>query len=219
LAQLDDYTALRRGAFLWEPSGKITLRARVSAEKVPGTWGFGLWNDPFAMGVLTGLKGLRFPALPRAAWFFYASEDSYLSLRDDLPANGWMGMVIQSPDWSPVALALGLPVLPLLVLPPAVRALRGLARHIILQETAAICVDPTAWHAYELVWSEAGVCMKVDGEAVLDSGLSPGGPLGLVIWIDNQYAATHPSGFLRYGTLASPEPLYLEIGDVNAIQD
>jgi hypothetical protein len=40
------------------------------------------------------------------------------------------------------------------------------------------------------------------------------GPLGLVIWIDNQYAAWRPDGTLRMGVLANPHPAWMEISEL-----
>jgi hypothetical protein len=37
LAQLDDYHGLGRGAFLWQPPLRLSLRARACAEMIPGT--------------------------------------------------------------------------------------------------------------------------------------------------------------------------------------
>jgi len=76
--------------FPCQPPYSLELSCRASALAIPGTWGFGLWNDPFNMAVLSRAELLRLPALPNAAWFFYAAPPSYLSLRDDLPAQGWL---------------------------------------------------------------------------------------------------------------------------------
>jgi hypothetical protein len=46
LAQLDDYPQLRRNDFPWRFPVRFSLAARTSNGPIPGTWGFGLWNDP-----------------------------------------------------------------------------------------------------------------------------------------------------------------------------
>jgi hypothetical protein len=51
LAQLDDYMDAPRAAFRWAPPLRLHMRARVSNGSIPGTWGFGFWNDPFSMGM------------------------------------------------------------------------------------------------------------------------------------------------------------------------
>jgi hypothetical protein len=49
--------------------------------------------------------------------------------------------------------------------------------------------------------------------------VSPHSPLGLVIWIDNQYAAFTPEGRLGFGALENPEPAWLEITDIDVVRD
>ncbi|MDZ4158214.1 MAG: hypothetical protein U1B80_00340, partial [Anaerolineaceae bacterium] len=90
-AQLDDYLNRSRAAFYWKPPFRLQLRARVSTLDLPGTWGFGFWNDPFNISLGLGGAARRLPALPNAAWFFHASPPNYLSLREDRPAQGLLG--------------------------------------------------------------------------------------------------------------------------------
>jgi hypothetical protein len=54
----------------------------------------------------------------------------------------------------------------------------------------------------------------VDDVQVFESPVSPHPPLGLVIWIDNQYAAFTLEGKIGFGVLENPEPAWLEIKDV-----
>jgi hypothetical protein len=75
-------------------------------------------------------------------------------------------------------------------------------------------VDPTQWHRYRLDWREKQVLFGVDNEVVFESSVSPHSPLGLVIWIDNQYAAFTPEGKIGFGVLENPEPAWLEIKDL-----
>ena len=84
LAQLDDHGSLRRANFPWKPSLTLVLQARVSTQELPGTWGFGFWNDPFSFMLAYNRLVPRFPVLPDAAWFFHASPQNYLSFRDNL---------------------------------------------------------------------------------------------------------------------------------------
>jgi hypothetical protein len=81
LAQLDDYTKLNRKDFLLRSPLSLSLTARTSSNSISGTWGFGLWNDPFGLSLGFGGNPFRLPALPNAVWFFGASEESYLSFR------------------------------------------------------------------------------------------------------------------------------------------
>ena len=84
-AQLDDYQGRPRRAFPWRPPVTLTIRARFShdAGELRGTAGFGFWNSPYPG------HGARLPALPRAAWFFFASPPSDMSLAAGVPGHGW----------------------------------------------------------------------------------------------------------------------------------
>ena len=214
LAQLDDYSALPRRRFAWQPGLSLVLQARSSDMESPGTWGFGLWNDPFSMGILGGGALLRLPALPNAAWFFFASPQNYLSLRDDLPSQGSLASAFCTPRWPSALLALGAPVLPLLAIPAIVRLVRRLGRRIVRQAAAALPVYPTEWHTFRIEWISNLTSYQVDGQTVLQTSFSPLGPLGLVIWIDNQYAALLPSGRMHYGMLPTSEPAWIEVRDL-----
>jgi hypothetical protein len=59
------------------------------------------------MAILKGTEMLRLPALPNTAWFFFASPPNYLSLRDDLPAQGALAAVFRSPRLPASLLVLG----------------------------------------------------------------------------------------------------------------
>jgi hypothetical protein len=211
LAELDDYRGLRRQSFPWNPPFQMSLRARASTGLVQGTWGFGLWNDPFGLGLLSRAGGARLPVLPEAAWFFFASPPNHLSIRDDLPAQGALAATFHSVCWPAALLALGLPAYALLAIPPAARLLRRLARRFVRQDALALQIDPTEWHAYRMEWLQGAVRFQVDDRLVFQTGMAPRGPLGLVIWIDNQYAAFPPDGRLRYGTLPSEEETWIEV--------
>jgi len=213
LAQLDDYQGLPRRSHPRHAPLHLSLRARASAAEIPGTWGFGLWNDPFGTSLGFG-GGQRLPALPNAAWFFFASPENHLSLRDDLPANGGMAAAFRSAALPTPLLALGALGLPLLVIKPISRLLRRLGRRFVRQDTARLEINPAEWHAYELAWEPERTTFRLDGRSVLESKISPHGPLGLVMWVDNQYAAWHPDGRLRWGTLANREPAWLEVAEI-----
>ena len=212
LAQLDDYGKLPRARFRWQPPLRLELRARVSDVDLPGTWGFGLWNDPFTASL--GLKGTarRFPALPEAAWFFYASPPNHLALHDTHPAQGFLTTTFTSRHVPPLLLAAGIPMLPLLAWPVTARPMRRLARRFVAEDAARIDDDATQWHAYRLEWQADAVRFIVDGETRFTTTVAPRGPLGLVLWIDNQYAAFPPDGRLRFGTLTNKEA-WLELAD------
>jgi hypothetical protein len=210
LAQLDDYASLPRRSLPQRPPLSLHWRLRASSTEIPGTWGFGLWNDPF--GFSLGFGGAqRLPALPEAAWFFFASPQNHLSLRDDLPAHGGLAATFRSERVPSALLVLGAVSLPLLILPPLSRLIRRMARRFIEQDAANLKVNPVEWHDYALIWEAGQATFRLDGTSVLETGTSPGAPLGLVVWVDNQYAAWRPDGRLGWGTLANPEPAWIEI--------
>jgi hypothetical protein len=186
---------------------------------LPGTWGFGLWNDPFSLSLGFGGATRRFPALPDTAWFFHASPPNYLSLRDDLPAQGFLAATFRSSRLPALLLAALSPGLVFFTLPPLARLLRRLARQMIRQ--AAVLVDgegkcsPAGWHAYQIGWYQDKVTFAVDGETILETPVSPRGPLALVLWIDNQYAALPPNGRLSFGALPTAQPGWIEIDNLS----
>ena len=223
LAQIDDYGRavthhymhLPRRAFAWQPPVTLRLRARLSASNLPGTWGFGLWNDPFGFAIGFGGTRRRLPALPNAAWFFHASPENYLSLLNDTPPNGFFAGTFRSPRWPSPLLTPALLALPLLALRPVSRLLRRLASRLVRQDGGAVSVDVTHWHDYSIHWQADVVLFLVDGVEILRTPLAPRGPLGLVLWTDNQYAAWRPDGRLGYGTVENPAA-WLEIENIVA---
>lgn len=214
LAQVDDYHQLRRRDFCWRLPLKLSLRARVSAADLPGTWGFGLWNDPFSLSTGLGGAAQRFPALPNAAWFFFASPPNYLSFRDDLPAQGFLAATFQAPSVAPALLALAAPGLGLAAVPGGAKLMRRALRRMVKQSAALVPGDVTVWHSYTMDWLSGEVTFSLDGQVIYSTPVTPFGPLGLVIWIDNQYAALPPSGGLRFGTLANSQPVWLEVDNL-----
>lgn len=213
LAQVDDYGGRPRKNFPWQPPFSLELTARASAAEIPGTWGFGVWNDPFGMAFLQG-GGLHLPTLPNAAWFFFASQPNYLSLRDDLPATGALAATFCAPRWPPALLALGLPFAPFLFWRPGAQILRRVGRRVVRQDAVRLDHDPRVESRYAVRWETGRVVLAVDDRPVLATAVAPQGPLGVVIWVDNQYAALPPDDRVRFGTLAAPEPAWIEIGAV-----
>ncbi len=211
LAQLDDYITRPRQSFLWKPPVHLELQMRASAADLPGTWGFGLWNDPFSFSLGLGGASRRFPALPETAWFFFASPHNYLSFRNDLPASGFLAATFSSSPIPAPLLAFASLAVPGFLVPFISQALRRIARQFIRQDAALIPGDPTAWHSYTIEWQPDQLILSVDGIRLLDTQVSPRPPLGLVIWIDNQYAALPPSGGFHFGFLANSEPAWIEI--------
>ena len=217
LAQLDDYTSLSRNDFPRRPPLRMQMMCRASDADLPGTWGFGLWNDPFSLSMGFGGGARRLPALPNAAWFFFASPPNHLSLYDDQPGFGQLAAAIRSPRIPSLVLAPAVLALPMLAWRVTARWLRSAVRVFIKQEANQMQLDATSWHSYNLDWGIDRVRMLVDDHLILDTSYVPSGPLGLVIWLDNQFAALPPDGRLGYGTLANPA-CWIEIKDFDIQQ-
>ncbi len=178
---------------------------------MPGTWGFGFWNDPFGMALFSGAEPLRLPALPNAAWFFIASPPNYLSLRDDLPADGALAATFRSPRLPALLLAPAAAGLPLLAVRPLVRLLRNAARRFVEQDAVRLPARLTEWHNYAIDLDNVRASFNMDGKKVLETAVVPRGPLGFVLWIDNQFAALRPDGSVGFGSLANPQPAWIEV--------
>src|SRR5688500_3754656 len=177
LAQLDDYTQIPRNRFPLHFPLSLSLSARASSDSIAGTWGFGLWNDPFGLSLGFGGNPFRLPALPNALWFFGASKESYLSFREsrassplrsaqrEAVANGFIAQTFRSPKFHPLLVMAGLALL-------FSRKLtrRNLGRIIVedgvqlrsheIQQQAvggqSHSVEPTLWHRYRRALSAHG---------------------------------------------------------------
>jgi hypothetical protein len=70
------------------------------------------------------------------------------------------------------------------------------------------------WHEYAVTWTSNSVVFEVDGGIVAESNTVPHGPLGFVVWIDNQYAVLSEKRGIRFGLLPTDEEYGLEIEDL-----
>ena len=91
--------------------------------------------------------------------------------------------------------------------------LRRVAAGFIQQDAARVDLNVTQWHEYSIEWIQESCIFSVDGNALLHTACSPVAPLGMVLWIDNQYAAWTKEGRLGYGTLENPAA-WLEIEEM-----
>ncbi len=212
-AQLDDYAGLSRHQFPHRFTRRISLFARTSSDSIPGTWGFGLWNDPFGLSLGFGGNPFRLPTLPNAVWFFDASKENYLSFQNErthkpAPTNGFIAQIFRSPKFHPLLIPAGL------ALAFSRKTTRQMLGRIIGEDRVAVSVNAAEWHRYSLTWEEKRVSFEVDNIEAFKSDVSPKPPLGLVVWIDNQYASFTPDGKVGFGVLANPEPAWLEIKEL-----
>ena len=127
--------------------------------------------------------------------------------------NGFLAQTFRSPRFHPSLIPAGL------ALPFSRRKSRQLLGKVIGEDGIALSLDVTLWHRYSLDWREGGVSFAVDDIQVFASDVSPKSPLGLVIWIDNQFAAFTPEGKIGFGVLENPEPAWLEIKDIDVGRD
>lgn len=214
LAQLDDYHGRARRTFPHHPPLAIQVHMRASQPVIPGTWGIGLWNDPFSLWLSGPPDRWRFPTLPQAAWFFFASPPNHLTFHDHLPGAGLLASTFAASRRSRLWAWAVLPALPAAWTPGIRRLARRLAARWIAQDTALLPIDPSTWHAYRLLWETGRVRFWVDEQLVLDTSCAPHPPLGLVLWVDNQYAAWKPGERPRMGQLANNRPVWIEVRDM-----
>lgn len=207
-AQVDDYRG--EGELRWRPPLRLTLRARFShdAANLRGTAGFGFWNDPFGM---TGRWRLR---LPQTVWFFFAAPPSDLRLTTHAPGYGWKAATLDAGRWQARLLVpLAIPTMVAAWWPWLHRRVwPWVARRLAIDE-AMISYAMDEWHEYALTWHTHSVHCTVDDVTVLWTAAAPRGPLGLVIWIDNQYMVVTPQGRFGAGTAATGAQ-WLEIADL-----
>ncbi len=205
-AQIDDYRTLKRSAFRWRPPLTMAVRARFSHEKTVGTAGFGFWNEPFTRTLS------RFPALPRAIWFFYAGPRSAMELALDVPGRGWKAATFDARRWPFVWLAPTAPIaFALMRVKRFYRKLWPLGQRAIGVSETLLDTSITEWHTYEIEWAEEHAHFFLDGEPVLSCRNPPTGPLGLVVWLDNQYMIVTPQGRFDNGLVKREEPQWLEL--------
>lgn len=215
LAQLDNYIRMRRSHFPLQPPFSFELEARASGSDLPGTWGFGLWNDPFSMGLGAGGMSRILPVLPNAAWFFYASPENHLTLYDHLPGSGFLARTYRSPLLPGVFSLLTMLLFPLVISKWGRRFLRRAARLVVKEDAMFLDVTVGKWHRYGLEWQEKEVTFFIDGEAIFRTPISPRGKQGFALWMDNQYFRFDSSGRMAFGFLPVPDAQELQIRTFN----
>lgn len=213
-AQLDDTQNLARRQFRWKPPLRFSVRARTSIPDPRGTFGFGFWNDPFSLSLGMGGAARKLPATPQCAWFFYGSPPHDLPLAEGVPGSGWKAQTLSFRRISPLALAPIAAGGALLACLPWTRAWAfRQARRFYRAEERLLAADPSAWHQYTIDWTASAVGFSVDGVEVLRSVHPPAPPLGLVLWIDNQYAVASAARGFGFGILPLLGAQTLELED------
>ena len=207
-AQWFDYQGLRRSKFPHRAPFRFSLRARFSheADQIGGTAGFGLWNDPFT------LSGGGVLAAPNTIWFFAASPPNDQYLCDGVPGRGWKAAALNTGGYPPLMVMPGAAAAVLLTRIPGLgRPIMKMARRMITASERLLEVRMRDWHDYAFDWRDGSAVFRVDGVEVLRADSPPAGPLGLVIWIDNQYAIASETGQFKFGLIAHLEERWMEI--------
>ena len=205
-AQISDYA--RRADFGNRPPLRLSLRARAQGE-LKGTAGFGFWNHAF-------MPGQRSFRLPQALWFFFTSRENDIALAQGIAGHGWKAAAINAHSWRFLAL---LPFAPLGFLLMRSRALYA-ALWPIGQRAIGVSealLDETLlgeFHDYRIDWLAGRAVFAVDGEVVHQAERVAPGPLGFIVWIDNQYAIVTPQGHFKWGLLAASGAQSLEVRDI-----
>jgi len=215
-AQIDDHCTLPRSQFRWSPPLRMTLQARVSCSPAQGTFGFGFWNDPFALSLGQSGAARRLPATPHACWFFYGAPPHNLALTPGVEGSGWKAQTLCGPSLPGI-----------LMLPAAAGALLlthipGLRKPLVRLGVGMLSADEHIldtpledWHSYQIDWKQDEVTFSVDDAIVLRSNISPRPPLGFIAWIDNQYAVVSPEHGIRFGVRPTHAPCSLFLQDLH----
>jgi hypothetical protein len=158
------------------------------------------------------MTGKRRPTLPRAIWFFYASPPSNMKLDLSVPGCGWKAATIDALRLPVFLLAPFAPLaIPLMSIRPLYHAMWPVGQRAIGVREALVAVDMGGWHTYVIAWDVGAARFYVDDECILESDTSPRGPLGFVMWLDNQYMVATPWGRFRYGRLDVPGRQWMEV--------
>lgn len=201
LAQLDDYVCRPRAGYRWAPPLIMETRVRFShaGGEFLGTAGFGFWNNP------APLWGTGFEAVPRWAWFYYASPESVLALTPG-PPHGFKAAMACGGQVNALAAALCMALL---------KAPGGGRPHKVSRVPAVeMALDRNimaGWHTYCIAWLPDRISFRVDGWPVLESGHALAGPLAFVAWVDNNVIALNPAGKPDTGHLGIDRPQWLEM--------
>ena len=99
--------------------------------------------------------------------------------------------------------------------PPLRQLLFRLMGSVISVDSVTLKATLEDWHDYRLDWGFEAVEFHVDNQLALRSKTVPRAPLGLVLWIDNQYLCASPKAGLRFGTIRTREEQWLELDQLS----
>ncbi len=203
-AQLDDYHHLLRRDYPWQAPVRLSLWARVPVA-ARGTYGFGFWNAPYSP------LASAWPARPASAWFFGNGRGD-LAWGVTSAATGFKAATLETRTWQALLIGMWAPLLLLLMKIPALYASIWPRLTPRLRLAEQMLVPDGAWHQYEIDWQPDSVTWRIDGQVVHQTASAPCQPMGLCIWIDNQWLAVGPRG--RWGWGLCADTAVLEVRDV-----
>ncbi|MCX6014449.1 MAG: family 16 glycosylhydrolase [Chloroflexales bacterium] len=123
-------------------------------------------------------------------------------LASTLETRTWQALLIGM--WAPLLLLLmKIPTLYASLLPRLTPRLRLAEQMLVPDDT---------WHHYQIDWQPDSVTWRIDGQVVHQTASAPCQPMGLCIWIDNQWLAVGPRG--RWGWGLCADTAVLEVRDV-----
>ena len=135
-----------------------------------------------------------------------------MKLAINTPGYGWKAATLDAIRWPFFALLPTVPLaVPLMNIDWLYRACWPIGQRAIHVSEALVPVDMTGWHTYQIDWQEQRVVFSIDGDPLLNCNTSPRGPLGLVMWLDNQYMVATPWGLFKSGLLDAPGRQWLEV--------
>jgi beta-glucanase (GH16 family) len=100
---------------------------------------------------------------------------------------------------------------------PLYRLAWPLGQRAIKVSEALIHAPMTAWHTYQLEWHKTTARFSVDGQVIHACTTPPRGPLGFVMWFDNQYMVVTPWGRFASGLLGSGDTQWMEVSALSII--
>ncbi len=207
-AQLDDYHHLPRRDYPWQAPVRVALWAKVPVDAL-GTYGFGLWNAPYSP------LASPWPARPASAWFFGNGRGD-LAWTDRSAPTGFKAASLETRTWQALLIGMGAPLLLLLMKIPALYAWLWPRLTPRLRLAEQMLVRDGAWHHYEIDWQPDSVTWCIDGQVVHQTPFAPCQPMGLCIWIDNQWLAAGPRG--RWGWGLHSDTSILEVKEIRVEQ-
>lgn len=210
-AQITDYEGLPPRDYPRRPPLRLTVRAWSSdPDRLRGTAGFGFWSQPFVPG------RLQRPRLPRAVWFFFGSPPNDLALAKGVPGWGWKAATLDAGRLPFLLLAPLAPLGFLLMRVPALyRRLWPVGQRAVGVSEKALDVSLGEPHTYQLDWLRDRAIFRIDGVEAHVAPSAPGGPLGFIAWIDNQYAVVTPQGRFGHGLLPLDAAQWLALGELS----